>query len=179
MVKFKEKTIGFGYNPLESNHYFIIEIPKKISENVNIYEYVFHDNIEEKTLKIIISKKVWLKVAPFLEREFNTILSSYSLKKSKFTVGDNIVERLLGKELCLLLFAIEHLDNNSDDISQVIQNWSAIEREFRWFLYTMIDTSAGEYNDINIFKGWRDAIKTALSDRPGANREITKQEVVK
>lgn len=179
MAKFKEKTIGFGYNPLESNHYFIIEIPKKISENVNIYECVSNDNGEEKTLKIVIPKKVWLKVAPFLEREFNNLLSSYSLKKSKFSVGDNIIERLLGKELCLLLFSIEHLDNNSDDISQAIHNWSAIEREFRWFLYTMVDTSAGEYSDSNIYKGWREAIKIALSDRPGANREITRQEVIK
>lgn len=179
MAKFKEKTIGFGYNPCESSHYFVVEVPKKISENVNVYECINNDNTEEKTLRTVISKRVWLKIAPFLEREFNSVLSSYSIKKGKFKVGDNIVERLLGKELCLLLFSIEHYECDSNDFSQAIHNWSAIEREFRWFLYTMVDTSAGEYNTDNLTKGWRGAIKLALLDRPGISKIINKQEVSK
>lgn len=177
MPKYKDETIGFGFNSKESRHCFIVDIPRKKTDFVNIYEQNNYDT-GDKILKTRISKDVWGVIAPFIEKEFNFILDKCNIKKSKFKIGENLVDRLLGKELCLLIFAIESLSiNDSNSLLLSVHNWLSIDREFRWFLFTMVDNTSSSTNQDTAYYGWRKAIKIAFLDNLSINSNIKKAEV--
>ena len=91
-------------------------------------------------------------------------------KKEKITVGKWItgqvpVERLLGKELILLAWAIEDCDPSV--IPAAIKNWLGLSPEERWWLFTMTNASTGGIHDK---RGWRKAIRYALTENPVEER---------
>ena len=69
----------------------------------------------------------------------------------------------LGKELCILCWAVE--DASPDDIPNALHNWEALAPEERWWLYTMTNAATG--HAINgRGKGWRKALRYALTENP-------------
>ncbi len=48
----------------------------------------------------------------------------------------------LGKELCILCWAVE--DASPDDIPNALRNWEALAPEERWWLYTMTVATTGQ-----------------------------------
>ena len=79
----------------------------------------------------------------------------------RFKSGYLPIERLLGKELILLLWAIE--DSDPSLIKMALANWLGLSPEERWWLFTMANASTGYYNNK---RGWRIAIRYALTDNP-------------
>ena len=79
----------------------------------------------------------------------------------KFKIGDIPVERLLGKEMILLLWAIE--DSDPKLISTAVKNWLGLSQEERWWLFTMTNAVTGNAYDK---RGWRKAIRYALTENP-------------
>lgn len=81
----------------------------------------------------------------------------------------NILPPHFGKELILLAWAVEDIDESL--IPNVIANWTGLEPEERWWLYTTVNatfTQAEAGKD----RGWRKAIKIAFSKpRPGDARQ--------
>ena len=71
------------------------------------------------------------------------------------------VERLLGKQMVLLLWAIE--DSDPSLISKAIKNWLGLSREERWWLFTMTNAVTGQADDK---RGWRKAIRYAFTENP-------------
>ena len=101
------------------------------------------------------------------------------VKNSK-KVGDNPVDRLLGKELCVLAWAVEQME--MEKIPVAVRNWLALRPEERWWLFGMTAMSTGGVMDAG--KGWRVALKHALGDvaqsellAPRAKRGKPEQEV--
>jgi len=88
-------------------------------------------------------------------------------------VGDNPVDRLLGKELCVLAWAIEGMA--PENIPIAVRNWLALRPEERWWLFGMTAMSTGGVHDGN--KGWRLALRHALGDV--AQSELFKPQAVK
>lgn len=167
----KKNAIGFGFLPDETKHHFLVVTPKVTATNKNpnvvIYEgFDWDDNDENEMLKgykpkaeIRIEK--WNKIKQALKLEFNNRLKSQNTTVGNWKVGKVPVERMIGKELLLLVWAVEDTDPNV--ISVAIRNWQGLMPEERWWLFTMTNASTGNVGDK---KGWRKAIKYALSENP-------------
>jgi hypothetical protein len=174
MGKNKEH-IGFGFDPSESKHHFLIIIPKSPSANILIFERFewgadetkIADAADEKIdqrfdrLKCELSRVKWKEIESALKTEFNQRLKEYGQKTSSWKQGQNVLQRLFGKELTLLSWAIEDCDVRV--ISTAIKNWQGLKPEERWWLYTMTNASTG---DAKTKYGWRTAIRYALTENP-------------
>lgn len=170
----KTHAIGFGYIPQETTHHFLVKIPRSKSKDVVVYERFSWDDTEEQTteidekkIKVIISYEKWDMVKAVIEKEFNRRLQINNTIIGKFKGGDIPVERLFGKELVLLLWAIE--DSDPATISIAIKNWLGLSAEERWWLFTMANASTGHYANK---RGWRIAIRYALTDNPVDDKNI-------
>lgn len=182
MAKNKEH-IGFGFNPGESKHHFLIIIPKTNNGKVLIYERFewgseeenkemisgrnLFDEPEQKIdqrfdrLKCEISKNKWKQIEAAFRTEFNQRLKELGMKTAQWKTGQTPVQRLFGKELTLLCWAIEDCELKA--IPTAIKNWQGLKPEERWWLYTMTNASTG---DANKKYGWRTAIRYALTENP-------------
>ena len=182
MAKAKEH-IGFGFDPSESKHHFLVIIPKTATGKVLIYERFEWGNEEEDTdkiaelnlfdapeqkidqrfdrLKCELSRAKWKEIEADVKTEFNQRLKSYGQKAAAWKQGQNALQRLFGKELTLLCWAIEDCDIKV--IPTAIKNWQGLKPEERWWLYTMTNASTGE---AHTKYGWRTAIRYALTENP-------------
>lgn len=84
------------------------------------------------------------------------------MNPSRWTTGRNLVERLLGKELLVLAWAVERA--KPEAIPNAIRNWRGLRPEERWWLYTMTAAATGGVDHGNI--GWRKALRYALTENP-------------
>jgi len=166
------ETFGFGFNPKETNHHFLLELPKG-NKKIVIYERFTWDDEEQindmdnRDKKIILDKGKWNKVKNIIKKEFNRRLKQDGLNSGDF---DNYLipfERLLGKELVLLLWAIEDAEVAAIDLA--IKNWLGLSPEERWWLFTMTNASTGHYGDK---RGWRVALRYALTENPVDNKLV-------
>ena len=122
----------------------------------------------------------WTAIRAEVQRAFNARLSAHGLRPGAWKVGDNPVDRLLGKELCVLAWAVEQME--MEKIPVAVRNWLALRPEERWWLFGMTAMSTGGVMDAG--KGWRAALKHALGDvaqsellAPRARRGKPEQEV--
>ena len=164
---------GFGFYSNESQHHFLVLIPKSQKNKVRIYERFewqedTHNNTEVPKidarfdrLKVEMPVIKWKMIQDALQKEFNQRLKKLGYKVSKFKQGSNVVQRLLGKEMVLLAWAIE--DSDPQVIPDAIKNWLGLKPEERWWLYTMTNASTGE---AHTKYGWRKAIRFALCENP-------------
>ncbi|CDF59193.1 DUF3780 domain-containing protein [Thermobrachium celere] len=162
-------TIGFGFNPEESEHHFLVIIPRSPNAKVVVYERFAwqHDkdtqvlDIKRDIPKVELSKHKWKMIEDTLRTEFNERLKKDKLPVGKWQIGQTPVHRLFGKELVLLAWAIEDCDPSV--IPTAIKNWLGLSKEERWWLFTMTNAATGHANDK---RGWRKAIRYALTENP-------------
>lgn len=163
----RKDFIGFGYNPKESDNHFYVIIPDNKQDEVNIYERFHWDNDKEQViskqdiLKLKISRYKWSRLTDAVTSEFNSRLKTEKKPSGRFQSGGIPIEKLMGKELMVLLWGIEN--NDPAGIPTAIRNWLGLQPEERWWLYTMTNASTGGVNDK---KGWRTALRYALCENP-------------
>ena len=187
----KNAIYGFGVDPQETlNHFYVVMPAKSTNKPVEIYErfewtpenltdeekkahaglkgnkkptvYAYGQIIEKTdVLRLQISRHKWDLISKDLTSEFNTRLRETKNTSGKFLVGGIPVERLFGKEMMVLLWAIE--DCEPSNIPTAIRNWKGLMPEERWWLYTMTNASTGSMGDR---RGWRTALKYALCENP-------------
>lgn len=173
MVK---ETIGFGFNPEESQHHFLVIIPRSQNAKVVVYERFSWQrdketqviDIKRDMLKVELSKHKWKMIEEALKTEFNERLKKDKLPVGKWQIGQVPLNRLFGKELVLLAWAIEDCDPSV--IPTAIKNWLGLSKEERWWLFTMTNAATGHANDK---RGWRKAVRYALTENPV--EEVQKQ----
>lgn len=175
----KKDYIGFGYNPAESDNHFYVVIEEDKQSEVCIYERFGWDDEGKQIirnrdiLKLRISRYKWSKLVNDITAEFNARLKDEKKPVGRFSVGGTPVEKLLGKELMVLLWGIEN--NDPAGIPTAIRNWLGLQPEERWWLYTMTNASTGGINDK---KGWRKALRYALCENPvDESSQITFNEI--
>lgn len=159
----KHATLGFGVPASSDPHHFKVTIPKANSGKVQISEYLgLQAQSDEFAVidRVIIERPRWTAIRAEVQRTFNARLKSHQVKTAAWKVGDNLVDRLLGKELCVLAWAIEGMD--MDNIAVAVRNWLALRPEERWWLFGMTAMSTGGIKDGE--KGWRLALRHALGD---------------
>ncbi len=187
------KTTGLGWVVGESRHGFLVHIPKGTgrSDLVTIHEIRSHEaqplNPDEIALpaegdpavRVQIDRGRWLALAPGFWIEANRRLRANGLTTARYQKNSARPIPLhpsLGKELCILCWAVE--DALPANIPNALLNWEALAPEERWWLYTMTVATTGQAHQR---EGWRRALRAALAENrfvrgeglpPKARREL-------
>jgi len=174
-VAIKLKSEGFGFVPTESEHHFLVTIPTKKPENVFISEHFTWDESEarqelsfalgneDNKMRVILPRVKWDAIADAVKAEFNQRLRQDGLKTGQWKTGRTPLSRLFGKELVLLAWAIEDADPAFIPVG--IKNWLGLTTEERWWLFTMTNAATGHAIS-GRGKGWRKAVRYALTENP-------------
>ena len=164
----KIQGIGFGYIPEETKHHYLIRIPKSKESKIVIYERFEWDrediqttDINYENTKVILDRHKWDLVKDSIQNELNRTLKNNNITVGRFKLGDTPIERLLGKEMIVLLWAIE--DSDPSLIPTAVRNWLGFSREEKWWLFTMTNAATGQADDK---RGWRKAIRYAVTEHP-------------
>jgi len=169
-MSLKRACLGFGFKPTESRHHILVCIPAKKDGGVIIYErFSWQDEEVMQTIdlygedkaKAEISKHKWKLLEDILRTEFNNRLKKQKMPAGRFAIGQTSLERLFGKELLVLVWAVEDCDPANIPIA--IRNWLGLAPEERWWLYTMTNAATGNIDDR---RGWRKALRYALCENP-------------
>ncbi len=167
------QSVDFGAPEKFGAHLFRVEIPAARTASVVIVEdYGFRGNeagIPRDEERAILDRRVWSKISDTARREFNARLKAAKIPAGRWHSGTNLVERLLGKELCVLTWAAEPATD--DQLPVVCSKWTALRPEERWWLFSMTVAEAGLPDDKE--RGWRRALYLAFADgeKPAANRK--------
>ena len=156
-------TLGFGVPATSDPHHFKVVIPKSSTGKVQISEHLgLQATSADCTVidRVLLDRPRWTAIRAEVQRAFNARLAAHGLKPGAWKVGDNPVDRLLGKELCVLAWAVEQMD--AEKIPVAVRNWLALRPEERWWLFSMTVAEAGLPEDTQ--RGWRRALFYALSD---------------
>jgi len=160
----KTKTVDFGAPDIFGAHIFRVEIPAAKNESVIIVEdYGYRGQeggIPRDEERVILKRHVWSAIADIARREFNDRLKAAKILTGRWHTGTNMVDRLLGKELCVLAWAAETA--TPEQLPIICSKWGALRPEERWWLYSMTVAEAGLPEDTQL--GWRRALFYALSD---------------
>jgi hypothetical protein len=170
------KATGLGFLPDEARHGFVVDIsrsgkgdPVFISElrgeDLADWEKFADSEPTDPALRVAITRERWLELAPAFWDEANRRLRANGLPAQKFQKSSAKpvpVHASLGKELCILCWAVE--DAPLDDIPNALRNWEALAPEERWWLFTMTVATTGQAAQRGL--GWRKALRAALADNP-------------
>jgi Protein of unknown function (DUF3780) len=157
-------TVDFGAPDTFGAHIFRVEIPASRNEPVVVVEdYGYRGQeggIPREEERVVLKRTIWSAIADIARREFNDRLKTVKVLTGRWHTGTNRVDRLLGKELCVLAWAAETA--NEGQLPVICSKWAALRPEERWWLFSMTVAEAGLPEDTQ--RGWRRALFLALSD---------------
>jgi len=170
------RVIGLGFSPTEARHGFVIKVPKGSGRDDQIAiterresglaQFVSSSDVAAAPdLRVLIDRRRWEDLAPTFWEEANRRLRANGLPACKWVKNPSVpipVHPSLGKELCILCWAVEEAP--PDDIPNALRNWEALAPEERWWLFTMTVATTGQAYQKGI--GWRKALRAALADNP-------------
>jgi hypothetical protein len=165
-------TFGFGCPDTTDPHRFEVDIPAGRTGTVSIEEHygikAGIDGVPEVIERCRLPRELWSMIAEDVKRDFNERLRAKRLAASRWTVGVNKVERLLGKELLVLAWAVEKA--SPELVPNAIRNWVGLRPEERWWLFTVTAAATGLPEDADV--GWRKALRFALTENPLAEQPV-------
>ncbi len=173
---YAHRTLGFGVPATSDPHHFVVRIPRGNAAPVLICEHLGmgSETAREQVIdRVLLERHRWTAIRAEVQRAFNARLKEHNLATATWKVGDTPVDRLLGKELCVLAWAIERLD--PEKIGIAVRNWLALRPEERWWLFGMTAIATGGISDAET--GWRVALRHALGDV--AQNELLKPRVLR
>ncbi len=159
-------TVGFGCPETTDPHRFEVNIPAGRTGVVSIEEHygikAGIDGLPEVSERCYLPRAIWTMIAEDVKRDFNERLRAKKLTAGRWVVGVNKVERLLGKELLVLAWAVEKA--SPELVPNAIRNWVGLRPEERWWLFAVTAAATGfpEHGEV----GWRKALRFALTENP-------------
>ncbi|WP_114969908.1 anti-phage-associated DUF3780 domain-containing protein [Rhodoferax ferrireducens] len=164
-VKAADQYEGFGAVVGEFGaHIFRVDVPATLKGDITITEDFGlkggENGVPPKETRVVLPRRLWSGIAEAARKDFAARLKAKRLTSSRWTTGDNKVDRMLGKELCVLAWAAEHA-NSVDECKAIAAKWSALRPEERWWLFSQTVAEAGQADDKE--GGWRKALFHALS----------------
>ena len=166
-------THGFGVPNDMAPHQFQVRIPAGRADPVEVWEDFGAAAVgtsAQRLCRVAVQRDTWRQVAEGVKSHLNRRLKEKELKGSRFNTGDNRIERILGRELCVLAWAIE--DATPNEAAIAFNRWSSHRPEELWWLFQQIDRDGGEWDSPRT--GWRLAIRHALirdeEEGPKSNR---------
>lgn len=165
-MKKEPGTVGFGCPDTVDPHHMVVTVPRGRDEPVRIVEHfglrAGHAGTPDLIERVELERAKWTAIADPVRRVFNERLKEKGIAPGRWSVGENKLERLLGKELCVLAWAVE--DAALELVPAAVTNWSGLKPEERWWLFTMTAAASGGIDDGEI--GWRKALRFALTENP-------------
>ncbi len=141
----KVKTVDFGAPDTFGAHLFRVEIPSSRNESIVIVEDFGYGGMEngmaQDEQRVIVKRPIWSDIAVAARAEFNLRLKAAKVTTGRWHSGTNLVDRLLGKELCVLAWAAETA--TAEQLPIVCSKWAALRPEERWWLFAMTVAEAG------------------------------------
>eukprot|EP01037_Dinobryon_pediforme_P017817 gene17817-18044_t len=174
LTEFLEETSGQIKIEVEEMdpHHFTVEIPAARNDPVIITEQFGlrggSNGLPDSIIRCSLPRFAWNGISEEAKRILNERLKEKKLPSSRWTSGTNMVERLLGRELCTLAWAVEAA--NKDLIPNAVRNWVGLRPDERWWLFSMAAAMTGSVDDADV--GWRKAIRVALTENP-TGEEVT------
>ena len=169
--KFAEWTEGFGAVAFGA-HIFRVRIPLAAKDDVTIIEdYGLkggENGVPQKETRVVLPRRFWSAIAETARKDFAVRLKAKRLASPRWTAGDNKVDRMLGKELCVLAWAAEHA-NSVEECKVMAARWAAFKPEERWWLFSQTAAESGLADDKGA--GWRMALYYAFSSGRAADRK--------
>lgn len=166
------KTIGFGVPDEVDPHHFTVMIPAARGDDVIVTENFGlrggSNGLPDAVERCRLPRAAWSAIAGEVKRVLNERLKEKGLGTSRWSSGTNRVERLLGRELCVLAWGVEVAPVSL--IPNGVRSWAALKPEERWWLFSMAATLTGTSGDADI--GWRKAIRIALTESPSGNEVV-------
>lgn len=99
----------------------------------------------DRLLRCALPRGRWTEVANLAKQVLNDRLKQQGLPGSRWVSGVNRVERLLGREITVLAWAIEAADD--EDLPAISAAWAAMRPEERWWLFGRVASVAGSCKD--------------------------------
>lgn len=149
----KKKLIGFGYDPDDTTQHFLVNHPK---ERAICLEHCING---QRRLVARLSWNQWREIAQPVAAEFNQQLHKEGARMARWSSDQTVVRHTFGKELLLLMWAIE--DAAIERIPIVLDYWRGLHPCERWWLCTQSNATFGTPQHAHD-RGWRMAIKYAL-----------------
>ena len=160
----KPRTVDFGAPAEFGSHVFLVEIPASRQQQVVLCEDYGYRGLEDGAprdeQRVVLERPVWSGISNIARLEFNARLKAAGVLTGRWHTGTNRVDRLLGKELCVLAWAAETAE--AEQLPVICAKWAALRPEERWWLFAMTVAEAGLPQDSG--RGWRRALFFALSD---------------
>lgn len=158
---------GFGCPVAMDPHHFKVVIPAGRSDDVLIVEDFGlaggSNGVPEQVERCRLRRGIWTAMAATVKQAFNERLKEKQIPLGRWNTGDNRVDRLLGKELCVLAWAVETV--SEDMVPNGLRNWLALNPEARWWLFSKAAAGTGTVDHVDL--GWRKAIRVALTEVSG------------
>jgi hypothetical protein len=168
--------LGLGFFPEEARHGFLLDLPGSREDEACVFlsEHrqwnIVKDEFEvpplepaDPELRVIVDRLRWEGVASAFWEDASHRLRNAGIAAPRLPRKGRVpLHASLGKELCILLWAIEDADPAL--VPEAVRNWEGLAPEERWWLYTMTAASTGQAQQRGI--GWRKALHYALTENP-------------
>ena len=161
-------SAGFDCPDYYAEHCFLVSVPRTVTEPVAFQEVFGQqpaaeggDGAPECVLRAVLARDKWNLIAREVRLEFNRRLKAEGKKAGRWLTGPNGVQRLLGKELLVLVWAVEQDEVGEEATLVAVRNWLGLKPEERWWLYTMTAAVTGYASQKGL--GWRHALRHALT----------------
>jgi hypothetical protein len=158
---------NFDVADIYREHAYLVRLTKGREAKVQVFEVFGRPPTErepqwapETILRCDAARAVWDVISPEVRAEFNRRLKTEGKAAGRWSADETAVQRLFGKELLVLLWAIELPDVKPEAIPVAIRNWLGLKPEERWWLYTMTAAATGLAHQSGL--GWRGALRQAL-----------------
>ena len=158
---------NFDCADIYQEHGYLVRLTKGRDAKAQVFE-VFGRLLTERepqwapetVLRCEVPRDVWDEVSPEARAEFNRRLKLDDKPAGRWGADETAVQRLFGKELLVLLWAVESPGVKPEEIGVAIRNWLGLKPEERWWLYTMTAAATGLAHQAGL--GWRGALRQAL-----------------
>lgn len=171
--KFTNRFVGFGASEAFGSHLFTVDIPIASNGEITIiedYGLKGGDNgLPTHEKRVVLPRRFWSGISEAARKDFSARLKTKNMPTSRWSPGLNKVDRMLGKELCILAWAAEQAQN-VDECKVISAKWTALRPEERWWLFGQTVAEAGLAEDID--GGWRKALYYALSGGKHPERKV-------
>jgi Protein of unknown function (DUF3780) len=158
---------NFDVADIYQEHAYLVRLTKGREAKVQVFEVFGRPPTEqepqlapETVLRCEAGRAVWDAISPEARAEFNRRLKAEGKPAGRWGADETAVQRLFGKELLVLLWAVEPPDIKPEEVAVAIRNWLGLKPEERWWLYTMTAAATGLAHQSGM--GWRGALRQAL-----------------
>jgi hypothetical protein len=158
---------NFDCADIYQEHGYLVRLTKGRDAKVQVFEVFGRLPTDreplwapETIMRCEANRDVWDIVSPEARAEFNRRLKLDDKPVGRWGADETAVQRLFGKELLVLLWAVEAPEVKPEEIAVAIRNWLGFKPEERWWLYTMTAAATGLAHQTGM--GWRGALRQAL-----------------